>query len=303
MENTEPTTPEPITPPVTQTVEAKPSVVLTTSVETAPAVPVTAPLLPDPTGEPVVDPSALPSVGNDWKWDENMVGEGDRPEWLETKFDSVAEQAKGYKELQKQFQQRQSESAPEEYEIDVTQELKDSGFDVALESPIFKKFEEYAQKKGFPNDTFNEITNLYLEAIQEIYRPLTEEERAVHVKEEMDKLGAAGAEMITKVMDYGKNNLSDARYERLREMCDSAENIDVIKALLDTNIPTAATQQQSVVPTDTRDDLKKMAADPRYGTDMRYTEDVDGRYVKLAEKGKLENRAGTMHAFGDVGKQ
>ncbi len=307
MENTDSITPEQTIPVAPQGTEAKPSVVLTTSVEPQTELSVTAPVLPDPSGEPVLDPSALPILHNDWKWDEALVGQGDRPEWLETKFTSVAEQAKGYKELQKQFQQRQAENAPEEYEIEISPEMQDSGFDVALESPVFKEFEAYAKEKGFPNDTFNELTNRYLSAIQDIHRPLSDEERQVHIKEEMDKLGADGPEIVTRVTQWGKTNLNDDDYAAWGEICDCARYIKVMKAVLDKNIPTAASQQQSVMPKYTRDDLKKMKQDPKYSYDTAYQKAIDAEYIKLANAGELGNRAGGIRGsradqLGDFGK-
>lgn len=301
MEATQETTANPVSPPVENAEgtqydhSAKPRVVVTAAqaVVEGESTPAPAGVLPEPGTIEHTDPNALPTEAEKWAWDENTDGVGQKPEWLDPKYKTVAEQAKAYKEAQSQLSKRAGEVAPEEYEVSIDESVKEAGFDVALESPVFKEFEVYARKNNFSQEHFNDLTNFYVKALQEMHRPLTDEERTVYVEEQMNKLGNGGAETIDRITQWGRANCTEEQFEWFKSRFDSAEDILNLKAIfLDRMTPTAAGVTGSPTPKYTRDDLKEMKKDPKYEYDVVYQKAIDLEYQKLAEAGTLGQRAG-----------
>ena len=62
-------------------------------------------------------------INNEWYLDEGIVGQGNRPEYLEPKYKSVVEQAKAYKEARKAL--GAMSGAPETYDLSAFDEFID----------------------------------------------------------------------------------------------------------------------------------------------------------------------------------
>jgi len=89
-----------------------------------------------------------------WNYGEGVKGEGDRPEWFNEKYTTVADQAKGYNELQTKL--GGFIGAPEEYTLAEGLESDDT----ALMSGIA----DIGKKYNMSNDMYNDVVKMVNEA-------------------------------------------------------------------------------------------------------------------------------------------
>ncbi|MCK5642347.1 MAG: hypothetical protein KAJ19_16185, partial [Gammaproteobacteria bacterium] len=139
------------------------------------------------------------------------------------------------------------------------------------------------------NDTFNSLVNTYLKSVdsfqnQEIPAEAVEEYR----KEEMAKLGDNASSIINEVSAWGKNNLTPEEFESFRGLADTADNIKVLQKLIRKSSATKIQSTENTAPQYSREDLRKMIADPRYlnpasRADKQYKSEVDALYRQYLE--------------------
>lgn len=221
--------------------------------------------VPEP-GQPIGEESP-----KQWSWNENVPGEGEAPEWFnKDKYKSVAEQAKAQRELEKRF--GAFKGAPDQYVIDVSEELTKSGIDVNLEDPVFKEFESLARENNMSNDMFNSCIDKFLHSFAG-----NEEAIQAEKKEEMGKLGDNSDMRITQLENWGKNNLSENEYSTLKDFCSSAERVEFMEKLITQTSPSSVPGGMEANKKHSKDELISMQ-DPfntQYGIDDAYTKKVD----------------------------
>lgn len=192
---------------------------------------------------------------------------------------SLEDVIKSYSELEKKIGEKRSANAPDNYEVSLSEELENAGFDVDLEDPLINKFADIARENGMSNDQFNELLNLYGESIMDGFKP-SEEEVKAYRQAEMAKLGEDGPAIVEQLKTWGKNNLSESEYDLFMQFGDSAESLKFLQKLVNNS------SSPSIAPSGsqlnyTRDDLKSMMADKRYGMDLGYTKKVDGLFKEV----------------------
>lgn len=84
-------------------------------------------------------------MSNEWYFDTGVPGMGERPDYLETKYDSLAAQAKAYKEVRSELG-RLTGSVPEEYDLSEFQEKIDT------QNPHLKGFLDFAKERKLSQD-------------------------------------------------------------------------------------------------------------------------------------------------------
>jgi len=180
--------------------------------------------------------------------------------------------------------------------VTVDKAVEEAGFQPAVDSPIFKEFEAYAKKENFSQEHFNEIANFHLRALVEMKRPLTDEERTVYDKEQLDKMGEGGAQLIERSKQWGRAHCTEEQLKWYGWRFDSAEDIRMMKEVfLDKMTQTPAAATSSPTPQLTRDDLKEMKRKPEYQYDVALQKKVNDGYIQLAAAGTLGERAGGFH--------
>jgi hypothetical protein len=174
--------------------------------------------------DPPTDPPADP--GPSFSYAEGVAGEGEAPEWFKgEKYATVADQAKAYKELEGKF--GSFTGAPEEYTVELREELKEKGLDIDGEDPLLQKAMEWAKTAGMDQEGFNEIVNLYAMG------KVADAEAWEQVKaEEMKSLGQNAQGRIDAITKWGSANLSEEQFNGLKEMAQSAEAIKTIEHLI-----------------------------------------------------------------------
>jgi hypothetical protein len=165
--------------------------------------------------------NAEPTLGeNEYFLAEGIKGTGETPEWYKAdKYQSVAEQAKAYTELEKKFggfkgAPKDGYAAPEGVEQD----------DALL-----------AELTEFANDT-----NMSQEAYGRAWELLTAQEQVVEevsAEQEMAKLGDNATQRLKNVEGFLKNNLDSDTYTQVQDLVTTAESVQLIEAIVKATVP------------------------------------------------------------------
>ena len=94
-----------------------------------------------------------------WHYAEGVPGQGDKPEFLKDKYANITEQAKAYTELEGRF--GAFTGAPEAYEINISDQLKEGGIEIDNEDPIMSSAMEFAQDIKMDQGGFDKMIELY----------------------------------------------------------------------------------------------------------------------------------------------
>jgi hypothetical protein len=166
--------------------------------------------------------NAAPTLGeNEYFLAEGIKGAGETPEWYKSdKYQSVAEQAKAYNELEKKFggfkgAPKDGYASPEGVEQD----------DALL-----------AELTEFANDT-----NMSQDAYDRAWELLTAQEQAVEevsTEMEMQKLGENATQRLKTVEGFLKNNLDADTYTAAQELVTTAESVELIEMIVKATMPT-----------------------------------------------------------------
>lgn len=157
---------------------------------------------------------------NEYFLAEGIKGTGETPEWYKAdKYQSVAEQAKAYTELEKKFggfkgAPKDGYSAPEGVEQD---------------DQLLAELTEFAKD-----------TNMSQEAYGRAWELLTAQEQAVEevtAEQEMAKLGENATQRLKTVEGFLKNNLDADTYTEVQDLVTTAESVKLIEAIVKATVP------------------------------------------------------------------
>lgn len=147
---------------------------------------------------------------------DGVPGTGEVPEWFNgSKYKTVSEQAKGYKELEKKFGAFTGTPKDGVYSVE--------GYDIDT-SPLMKDVSEWAKEAGLSNDGFNKLVNKYLDhnAKQE------EEFKASEIK----KMGDNAQDRIKNLNGWAKNNLSEDEIPSFERMAQTAGELGLLEKII-----------------------------------------------------------------------
>jgi hypothetical protein len=157
---------------------------------------------------------------NEYFLAEGIKGTGETPEWYKAdKYQSVAEQAKAYTELEKKFggfkgAPKDGYVAPEGVEQD---------------DALLAELTEFAKD-----------TNMSQEAYGRAWELLTAQEQAVEevtAEQEMAKLGENATQRLKTVEGFLKNNLDADTYTQVQDLVTTAESVQLIEAIVKATVP------------------------------------------------------------------
>lgn len=168
----------------------------------------------------------------DWKWNDDLPGDGDLPEWLKSdKYGSVAEQAKAYTELESKF--GGFTGAPEAYEIALPEDLVlPDGVEWKIEDddPLVMALMPVLKDMNASQDVFNTLIKAYVET------------EAGQIKTEMDaeqERGTSelasipeGAKRVGTVSGWAKANLDDESYNSFKDMLVDSASLGMAEKLI-----------------------------------------------------------------------
>jgi hypothetical protein len=166
--------------------------------------------------------NAEPTLGeNEYFLAEGIKGTGETPDWyIADRYKSVAEQAKGYSELEKKFggfrgAPKDGYAAPEGVEQD---------------DELFAELVEFGKDTNMNQDALNKAWDL-----------LTAQEQAVEevtVENEISKLGENAEQRLKTVEGFLKNNLDSETYSKAQELVTTADSVALVEMLVKATMPT-----------------------------------------------------------------
>lgn len=195
-----------------------------------------------------------------WFWDENKAGDSERPEWLNTKYKNVAEQAKAYNEAQKKL--GAFKGAPKEYDLQ-HDDIKD--LNLSADDPHLSDFLQQSKEQNVTQEYLNKILLTYKGIIQ-ANKP--------DPQKELERLGPTAITDIKTLGKWADNNLSEQESKLLKSMLTTAESVRLFEKLRGVTNRADTAPTPSNVPRETLADVKSMIHDPRYDSDENFRSKV-----------------------------
>jgi len=227
-------------------------------------------------GEDVNEESSTESAPEpSWWWDKSTPGEGERPDWLPTKYKSAEDTANAFRELEKKLG-----SAPDKYDWS-----KGSGW-VDPDYEPMQEMADFAKSRHVPQDVFDkmlETVGTYLDEFNTDY------------ESERQQLGEDAKERLTKVDNWAKSNFSKETYEAIVGNLRTANDVKAIEELRnkmignETSIPSG---NESSEPTITLEEIQsEMNANySKYKTDANYRNEIQSKIRKAAATSKYVDK-------------
>ena len=151
---------------------------------------------------------------------EGIKGAGETPEWYKSdKYQSVAEQAKAYTELEKKFggfkgAPKDGYTAPEGIEPD---------------DALLAELTEFAKDTNMSDEAFGrawELLSAQEQAVEEVSQEM-----------EMQKLGDNATQRLKTVEGFLKNNLDAETYSAAQEIVTTADSVALIEMIVKATMP------------------------------------------------------------------
>lgn len=228
------------------------------------------------------EPDSMPHLETQ-ESEEEPIDWGDRPDWIPQQFWSnddgpdVEGVFKAYNEIRNKMSQGLHKAPKDgEYAMDV---MTEAG--VPEDDEMLQGYVEAAKKHGISQDAFNEIAQMYMQGMTDMAQAAQTTRQ-----EEMAKLGRGGEKVIEETERWltklGRSGvLNSNEVEALANASSDGYFINAINKIRqsynESPIPTADIQEGAAY---TRSDLDSMVADPRYGKDMAYTNQVEREFMK-----------------------
>lgn len=211
---------------------------------------------------PVADAGSPPVMtSNDWYYDNDIKGNGNRPEFLKEKYKTVADQAKAYVEVEKKL--GAFKGAPEQYDLSL-EGYPDLKF--SQDDPMFKDFLEGAKKNGVSQEYVTELLSTYAQALTaNIPDP----------DAELQKLGPNGKQDLQILSQWANNTFSPSEVNIFNNMLTTADAVRFFEKVRSmTTEPPVAQPSSSSVTRETVDQVKQLVNDPRYDKDPTFRDEV-----------------------------
>jgi len=215
--------------------------------------------------------------------DEDITYE--RPDWFPEKFwdekegPDLEKIVKSYDELQKQFSQGKHK-APEEYDTSV---LSEAGHD--MEDPMVNAYVSWAQKYGVNQAAFDElagqITTLASETGAAMEANYEQERQAlgqnadqiiksnINWADGLERKGVISAEEREELNVWGGTAIGQRLMQKVRSMTGDMSQI-----------PIADVAEAGMSEDDFKASMQAKMADPKYGSDMNYTRQVEAEFTR-----------------------
>lgn len=224
----------------------------------------------------------------EWFYAPGVPGQGEKPEWLiDSKYGNVLEQAKGYKELQKAFSQQEKIKAPDEYQMNISDDFKQD-FVVQDDDEVMNGFKTLAKESNMPQETFDKIIN-YL-AYNTIHEQKAsnqnvqqEEKRLFQI--EMDEVGPNREEIIKGIQGWATSNVPSEYGDVVKALGQTAKGVRFLEFVSGKmRIPSIPTTRSEGPSNNQASELAEMMRDSRYKTDYRYRNQVQKKYEAYYNK-------------------
>ena len=207
-----------------------------------------------------------------------------RPDWLLQKYNTVEDQAKGYNELYGQYSRKTDDlrkdllaDAVKEYgktvgvPDDPSAYTYPDGYQAPSES-VDKALRDWAKKHNVPPAGFQEL-------VKDVHGITTANHEA-----EKQKLGEKADDRVADVNRWVNANVDKAHFPQVAKLMTTADGVAFIESLIEgrkeSGFATDGGQQQSTPLT--RDGIRALQADQRFGQDQAYTDMVRKKWADYA---------------------
>lgn len=198
--------------------------------------------------------------------------------------ESLELQAKSYTELESKF--GSFTGAPDDYKVELSDDLVESGIEVANDDPLIQKAMEFAKNSNMSQEGFNGMVGLY------INQQLAEQQATNDIKaDEIKSLGSNAQARLGTIDKYIAANFDSEIADGIRGMVTNAESVKAIEAIIQKSrsAPVAA-DETTAVPSVTAQEVK----------DMQFAKDEDGnRRINVDAAFKAEFKRKQAALYGD----
>lgn len=213
------------------------------------------------------------SSHNQWKWSENLEGEGQKPQWMRENFKSVEDQAKAYNELVKKF--GSFAKAPESYDVS---EIENANYRIVNGDKNFESFKQIAKEMNMSQEGMNKIIKFFTDKVAPTFKPETQ---SINFEQEAKKLGDNWKEQLGVIHQWTKNHMPD-KLDNVKNMVRTAEDARVLldmieKASKEPSIP----DMPSIGHKATKADLDKKMAEAVKSGNVQDLQSLYSEYEKM----------------------
>ena len=231
----------------------------------------------EPEAMPHMEGDVTEPVESDFEWGERPdFMEGLDQFWSSDDGPDLEGLAKSYTELRSKMSSGKHK-APKDgnYDMSALEGVPD-------DDPLLTSFTAFAKESGLSQDQFDQISKMYMENMGEMFGSVE-----VDVQREMDKLGKNADKVLQSTSQWlGKLQssgvLTSEETEALTNAAQSADFVKAINKIRDSygekSIPAIEVQESGAM---SKADLDAMVADPRYGKDMHYTQQVERKFMEF----------------------
>ena len=212
-----------------------------------------------------------------------------RPDWLLEKFSSAEDQAKAYSDLYGAYS-RKTDKLRSEIEAEIQGNMSQAigvpetidgylypdGFDAPSEG-IDTALKSWAKENNVSSDAFESL-------IGEVYA-----QTQPNLEAEAEKLGENFENRINSVNNWITKNINKQHFDQVHRLMTTAEGVEFFESMMEmtgsrgfapeggeTRMPSGAM---------TREEIREMQADPRFGENPAYTEQVRDMWRRFANQG------------------
>jgi hypothetical protein len=198
-----------------------------------------------------------------WMWSEDTAGNGDKPDWfMDSKYKTIAEQAKAYPELQNKF--GGFTGAPDKYDLSLPEDIdlpEGVGVNVNEEDPALQSWIEHAKSTNMNQEAFTGGLKIWAEAqAREYIDPVA------HVTAQKEILGADADKRISDLTSWAKANFDEETFSLFSRVSTSADSILLTEALVNMVRPSSVPDVNALTG-QTRSALTQELADLRAAKD------------------------------------
>lgn len=190
------------------------------------------------------NPQSSEQQSASWFFDENIPGQGDKPEWFNDRYKTVAEQAKGWGELRKKL--GGFTGAPEEYNSDKFKDALDPAHDA------FTKFAGLAKDLNMNQEGFEKVMDMFVE-----HNASSSPDTEKFIKE----LPPEKKEELKVLNQWALNSFSDKEYDILDSMVTDETSLNLMIKLSKMNREHPFPTTKSATTSMTREDIGRRMKD------------------------------------------
>lgn len=179
----------------------------------------------DPSAVQVPATPATQQPPTDWHWGEGVKGNGNKPEWLQERYKSVADQAQAYSELERKF--GEFKGAPKDgYNFESIEGLN-------KDDPLLKHFSQTFKDLNLSQAGFERLTNEFIQ--------LQLQGSQAQMEGELKKLGPGAKQTIGQVAGWINNMFTPDIAKTMQGWLQTADDVQAVQALIamqpKTNVP------------------------------------------------------------------